>query len=141
MKVWFKEDVRLADLQDIADRVGVEVPFLRDVGNAKQFELELRSTPINPEGDKLYQRKSPTGRRIGNVCWHGYRNFLQEMFERYPNARVITGYHGHIEYDGIEDFLNSFGETGSINVGTKMEPMEYENACLCWKNGDEPLDA
>ena len=48
----------------------------------------LRFTLL-PDG-KRYQRRSYTGRRVNALCWHGHYAFMAALFERVPDARLVS---------------------------------------------------
>ena len=34
-------------------------------------------------------------------------------------------------YNGYDDFMNKFESTASINIGSQVQPLNYEDACFC----------
>lgn len=69
-----------------------------------------------------------TGRKICACCWHGYRDFLKELFEINPNIKVISC---HANYDGKDGFYQNFPDTGYKNIGSMMQPLNMMDACEC----------
>ena len=82
-----------------------------------------------------YQRTSASGfhegRRVHAVCWHGYRDFMREVFKRDPDSRILTA---KADYRNAADFEAKYGNTGWQNVGSMMFPMFYKDACVCDRN-------
>lgn len=113
------------ELDDIALKIGVHVHALpAGIGRRGEpksdFVLKLES--------EKYRRRGFNGRRIAAVCWHGHRDFMLELFDRFPDARIKSAM---ADYRGREDFLYSFEATGSRNIGSIREPMRYDEACDC----------
>lgn len=97
-----------------------------DAANAKgtAFLVTLRVR----DSHSYFARRSYKGRRMVSACWHAYYAFLKALFDLAPDAKVATA---RITYKGREDFdLNAPG-TGRGNIGSRMEPMAYADACDC----------
>lgn len=125
-----------SDLQAIIDHVNagsgkgnIEIdgsavnPKLNNAGT--RFRVKLR---VKLSKGK-FGRRSHSGRRIAALCWHGFRDVLMELFDRFPDAKVSTAY---AVYDGRQGFLDKFPGTGQRNIGSVMEPMTAASACDCW---------
>ena len=137
MKIY---DVSLAQAKTIAATIGVEF-----VGNEtitkreKLYRTEGRLVPRN--GYNPYQRTSGSyfnpDRKVHAICWHGYRDFIREIFRCYPNARITTGLYGKTDYKGRQDFEDNYRETGLIKIGAPIAdgyPRLCE-ACTCPDSG------
>jgi hypothetical protein len=141
MKVW--TTLSESDLYDIAEEIGVCLadrgsvnanrnPLTR-VGRAYSFGLRPDKSTRNGEGDYLYQRVSSNimfseGRRVFAVCWHGHRDFMQEVFRRDPDARIKTAM---ADYRGAADFEAKYHETAYWQVGAPIAPVFAAEVCKC----------
>ena len=67
-------------------------------------------------------------RRTTAVCWHGFRDVLLAVFERYPEARIVTGM---ADYQGLEGFENTYIPTSRVNIGPEADPVTYPELCDC----------
>lgn len=77
-------------------------------------------------------RLARSGRRHGPyACWHAYRDVLDLMFTRYPNATVRAGNAWHVTYRGQDGFRELYPETAVINIGTAMSPRTMPDLCVC----------
>ena len=139
MKVWttLTDD----DLYDIATEIGVRIsaqgsvyngrPAIGRDGRARRFNLRP-TDERNENGDRPYQRVSASAfrpeRRVYAVCWHGYRDFMREIFSRDPEARIKTYV---ADYKGKEDFEEKYPETAYTNVGSMMYPQYLSEVCKC----------
>ncbi len=139
MKVWTK--LSESDLYDIADELSValsdrgtvynhRVPLTK-VGRAYSFGLRP-SGPKDTYGNYRYQRLSASWyndtRRVHAVCWHGHRDFMIELFELDPDARVKTAI---ADYRGKADFEQKFPDTAYRNVGAPIYPRYMCEVCTC----------
>jgi len=119
-------------LQDAAREVGVELRNLRPEGRGFRFTLGLGDKRPAWRGEKNvapYTRLNhQLSRRVGAVCWHGYRDFLQAVFDESPEAICITAM---ARYAGRAGFNANFLRTGSRDIGSAFSPMRYADACFC----------
>jgi hypothetical protein len=139
MKIY---DVPKHDLETIARTVGVELSG-DDVSNSRGDRWQGRLIPDNSETHGTselakYQRTSASqfgysdrlgrGRKVHAVCWHGYRDFMQAVFDRFPAARIQTSF---ADYRGAEDFADKYPATAYKNIGSLMYPVYVSDACEC----------
>ena len=138
MKVW---GVTVADLKTAADRAGVLISgggYLthgtpRQVGNALSFTLRTREAapgdPVRWQRRSINQvRKDGEFRRVANaVCWHGHREFMLQVFEINPDARIQTGL---ADYRNREDFKLKYRSTFR-GVDQRAHVRAYGQACDC----------
>lgn len=137
MKIY---DVPMANVEMYAKQVGVRFEG-RDVSNGAGHRCYGRLLP--PEGKpNPYQRTSAgwqqEGRKVHAVCWHGHRDFYRRIFQFYPNARIVSGRYGKIEFDGSENFEDTYIETAFIKLGPPIMggyPSMCE-ACSCPESGE-----
>jgi hypothetical protein len=64
------------------------------------------------------------------ACYHAHRDFLYAVFERAPDARVVTAL---AVYEGLKNFESTYRRTGGLNVGSFFEPVRFEDCCECLK--------
>lgn len=82
---------------------------------------------LGPAGE-TWRRKGNAGQRVGGVCWHGHRAFMEELFKRSPNTVLkshMATYRGRIEFYAEHD------ATGNRNIGSVKQPLAYRRACDC----------
>jgi hypothetical protein len=114
-------------IEMIADKLKIKLDYDQVSSNCFRIKLNLDSS-------RAYQRTSTTLNKKGNyrkvhaVCWHGYRDFLIELYKLNPSIRVVTA---QATYNNEHHFNATYGATGSNNIGSYIEPMEYQYACLC----------
>lgn len=124
MKVW---NVPPATVEAAARSIGVEVSPIRQRGRALQFTLRLGAS-------REYQRRSPRGRRIAAVCWHGHRDFFRTLFWMAPAAKVSTAQTRRLprgeRFYTRETFSERYPYTDT-NIGSLWEPARYSDCCDC----------
>ena len=115
-------------LWTIAGKLGISLDMSQVSGNCHRVKLKLGPT-------KKYQRlgfmknKNGSRRKINAVCWHGFRDFLIELYNiSGNNFRVVTA---QTTYNNKDDFYNKYQATGQNNIGSMIEPLHYEDACNC----------
>lgn len=115
----------IATLYHAAEAVGVRLNNIRNA-NARgtRIAFVLRLGPA-----KLYQRLSPTGRRVAAVCWHGHAAFFRELFRLDPRVEVRSSWVGGPTHYTAENFEHTYPSTGDANIGSMYAPMAYRDAC------------
>jgi hypothetical protein len=139
VKVWTA--IPPEQLRDIAHELGMRIHAdhaergIRKDGRAWNFRLALDSSE-KKDGYSRYQRTSVSyfgaGRKVAAVCWHGYRDYMIEVFNRDPNARIKTAF---ADYKGIESFRELYPATGHKNIGPPIAPVMMAHACACSHSG------
>jgi hypothetical protein len=139
MKVW---NVEPATIEAAARSVGVAVSPIVRRGRALQFTLRLADPhPANPApggrrrpSGRPYQRRSPRGRRIPAVCWHGHRDFFRTLFWMAPAAKVSTAQTRRLprgeRFYTRDTFSERYPRTDA-NIGSLFEPAHYSDCCDC----------
>lgn len=64
--------------------------------NCLQFTLRVKSSK------EPGHRTSYSGRRIPSACWHVHRDVFRAIFDRFPEARIVSA---HADYRGGKRFL------------------------------------
>lgn len=73
-------------------------------------------------------RRSPSGRRLHNACWHVHRDVLRELFSHYPQAKIRTGL---ITYVGAEGFERDYPATGNQMTWAGGTSRRFMDLCDC----------
>jgi hypothetical protein len=115
-------------LWGIAGKLGINLDMNKISGNCHRVKLKLGQS-------KKYQRlgfsrnKDGSRKKVNAVCWHGYRDFLIELYNiSGNNFRVVTA---QATYNNKEDFYSIYPATGKKNIGSMVDPLPYEEACNC----------
>lgn len=94
--------------------------------------------PIGSGWEYPYQRVSASamfheGRRVHAVCWHGFRDFYRELFNRVPEATAETSFTRRLGIGRYtsENFEDVYFDTAYINVGSMAYPMNAAEVCSC----------
>ena len=141
-------DVTLAALHEIATEVGCRIAQRSSYGAPPREhrrrdgrnEVSFTLRALYAEGRaRPYRRLSTrTGRNgkprtiVGVLCWHGHRDFMLRLFERYPDAILAS----HLaRYEGRAGFLANYPETGETNIGSAMYPVRLSDVCYCHAPG------
>ncbi len=93
-------------------------------GNGKWVHFTLRTV----NGKSPGARRTHTGRRLAKACWHAHRDVMQLLFDTHPDAVLVTML---ATYDGRDDFLATFPDTGATNLGSIAAPLRADAACEC----------
>lgn len=64
-------------------------------------------------------------RCINAVCWHGFRDFFRGLYEKDPDAIIITAF---ARYEGRDDFEDTYPDSDR-NIGSMVAPMYASEAC------------
>jgi hypothetical protein len=68
-------------------------------------------------------------RWTGAVCFHGHKAFMDGVFERNPDALIVTRM---ARYEGKEDFDRKWSGTGMESHGPAYQGTQYREACNCY---------
>ena len=110
---WAREIYRTLDG---SPRIQVSLICKSSHGAGSRRSRAYRSNPSKPR------------RRTTAVCWHGFRDVLLAVFERHPEARIVTKM---ADYQGLEGFENSYIPTARVNIGPEADPVTYPELCDC----------
>ena len=84
------------------------------------------SSYIRPDG--AMGRKEYPPKRLAALCWHGFKEVFEAMYQLNPATVIITA---KIRYQNKEDFEDNYRDTGYQNIGSTMYPVQYNEACDC----------
>ncbi len=134
-------------LRRVADEVDIGMayePYRPLSGGIRvRFVPDRDPTYKGQHGHYRYQRRSAspfnTERKIFALCWHGYREALRKLFELAPNAKVYTALarRANISSYTASNFEKVFPDTGYVNIGSQMMPVQAREACFCSETGDD----
>lgn len=142
--------VSLAQLESIAAVVGVRIAErnnyqvraserLRKDGRVESrftlrtlYSTRPHSAPYRRIGSAWPGRKPRS--LPGILCWHGHRDFMRELFKRYPEAILESVL---AKYKGREGFEREYAETGYQNIDRQAFPLEIQDACRCGDDGHD----
>jgi hypothetical protein len=115
----------LRSLIDYAARVRgyvltVDIEPVRETRNGATFRVKVDSETGAPGS-----RRSSSGRRGPWACWHAFRDVLQAVFDKYPDATVRTAL---ATYRGAEGFARTFPGTADTPAGCGFTTSEL---CDC----------
>ena len=92
-------------------------------GNRVNFTLTVK------DSRGTGSRKSHTGRRIAAACWHAHGRFFEILTGIDREIFVMTtGSNGLMRIDGE---LNKDNNWQDRNIGSRMMPFYYSEACDC----------
>ena len=116
MHVWGMTE---SQLQEIADNLGVTIRF----GNPKGRALSCTLRWNREKTPDRYRHMSISylgERNTNSVCFHGHFDFMYEVFDRNPDARIRTGLRGNINYHGREQFFEKVPAVARIPLGAPI---------------------
>lgn len=119
---WTKE-YRMADLRPLNKR-------------GDRFSARLKVVSARRPGARVgVSYSGEPGRRINAACWHVHRDFLREIFDINPDAKVVSAL---ATYDGQADFESKFPGTYYGSGMSGPAPIHaIGGACNC-DEGDFP---
>tara|TARA_R110000782_G_scaffold232608_1_gene318820 strand:+ start:90 stop:500 length:411 start_codon:yes stop_codon:yes gene_type:complete len=130
MKVYNIKDLTCFEskLNGIASKLNIKLDYNLISKNCMRVKLVKTKENKNYQRIGFYPNKDGSPRKVNAICWHGFKDFLTNLLDQYPKLRIVTA---QIIYNGHDDFMNKFEGTASINIGSMVQPLTYENACLC----------
>lgn len=100
-RFWRDNPMRVNELQIKSNRVAV-------------FTLRVSDSRAKPA------RLSPSSRHTCSVSWQAHYEFMYSLLKLDENARIKTGM---ATYKGLQNFLDTCGDTANVNVGSRMYPV------------------
>jgi hypothetical protein len=117
-------------INQIANKLEIEIDYNSISGNCYRVKLNKKKENKNYQRKGFYNNKNGTPRKVNAICWHGFRDFLTELYKVYSDLRVFTA---QITYNNKQDFELKYPDTANINIGSMVQPLNYEDACFCNK--------
>ena len=115
-------------LHEIKLKLNIDIDYNAISNNCFRVKLNKKKENKNYQRTGFYTNKDGTPRKINAICWHGFRDFLLNLYEHSDKLRVVTA---QATYLNKEDFLNKYPDTAYNNIGSQIQPMNYADACLC----------
>jgi len=115
-------------LKEIKSRLNIEIDFNSISSNCYRVKLVKKKENKNYQRTGFYNNKNGTPRKVNAICWHGFRDFFKELYKHYSTLRVVTA---NTTYTSIFDFYKNYNQTGYKNIGSMIQPLQYNKACLC----------
>ena len=115
---------------DISNKLGIEIDYNSISKNCYRVVLKKDKSSSKYQRTGFITLKNGKKNKINSICWHGYKDFLTELYNIYDDLRIFTA---QITYKSKKDFELNFESTGQKNIGSMVEPLQYHNACLCNK--------
>ena len=117
-----------AILYEIKLKLNIEIDYNAISNNCYRVKLIKKKENKNYQCKGYYNNKNGTPRKVNAICWHGFRDFLIELYKLNSSFRVVTA---QITYNNKEDFELKYPDTANINIGSMVQPLNYGNACFC----------
>lgn len=108
-----------AQLNECAKTVGVDLGDVCSRGTYVQFKVKLIG-----ETYRKYRHK----RKVWAVCWHGFRDFIREVYKINSTATIITSL---ARYEDEQHFEVIYPDTGYVDIGSRCMPLLCKDACHC----------
>ena len=75
-----------------------------------------------------YAKLGRNGRRTVAACYHAHYRFLAIVYALNPSAQVVSAL---MRYNDARDFVTKAPELAYSNIGSRMEPQCFKDACEC----------
>ena len=115
-------------INNIANELKINIAYKFNSKNCINIKLNLGSSKDYQRTGFMYSDNLKRYNKVNSVWWHGFRDFLKKLYEISDNIRVVTA---RTIYTTKADFYNTYENTGYYNVGSKISPMSFKDACLC----------
>jgi hypothetical protein len=120
--------------------VADELRPLNKRGDRFSARLKVRSarrpgSRVSQERWSYYGPVDVRQKRINSACWHAHRDFLAEVFDVNPEAKVISAL---ATYDGRDDFERKFPNTYEGQGMSGPAPISNIGAACNCDEGDYP---
>jgi len=125
MKLYGVTDTQLRDCLNEANKRykgNLTFNYVESHRSYVQFTMRVKDSHL------LGARLGQSGRHITAACWHAHRDLMRVIFDRFPEAKLVSA---QARYDGVEGFAREFEATGYKNIGSMMYPVYYMEACEC----------
>tara|TARA_R100000781_G_scaffold14134_1_gene11964 strand:+ start:174 stop:587 length:414 start_codon:yes stop_codon:yes gene_type:complete len=122
---------KIENFEDILIKISNDLNLIVDY---KVVSNNCYNVKLKLDKSKKYQRtgymtcKNGQKNKVNAVCWHGYRDFMIELYKISDNFKIKTC---HIYYQNKQDFYNRYEDTGTVNIGSYIKPLYFEDSCLC----------
>ena len=124
------KDKFVKSIVDISNKLDINIDYNSISKNCYRVVLKKYKSSPKYQRTGFITLKNGKKNKINSICWHGYKDFLTELYNIYDDLRIFTA---QITYKSKKDFELNFESTGQKNIGSMVEPLQYQNACLCNK--------
>ena len=130
MKIYNTKDITNFNsiLHEIKLKLNIDIDYNAISKNCFRVKLNKLKENKNYQRTGYYNNKDGSKRKVNAICWHGFRDFFIELYNYNSNLRVVTA---NATYQNSFDFYKNYNQTGYKNIGSMVEPLEYNKACLC----------
>ena len=115
-------------INQISNKLGIEIDYNSISKNCYRVKLNKKKENKKYQRKGFYNNKNGSPRKVNAICWPGFRDFLTELYKIYSDLRVFTA---QITYNNKQDFELKYPDTATINIGSMVQPLNYEDACFC----------
>ena len=112
----------------VADKLNISVDKNYVSKNCMRIKLNKIKENKNYQRIGYYNNKDGSKRKVNAICWHGFRDFISEIYKFHPHVRVVSS---TATYLNKQDFEYKYPNTAYKNIGSQIQPMSYADACLC----------
>ena len=129
MKIYNTKEIYFSELlKKISTKLNISIESNPISKNCYRVRVIKKKENKNYQRTGYYNNKDGSKRKVNAICWHGFRDFFIELYKYNNNFRVVTA---NITYTSGFDFYKNYNQTGYKNIGSMLEPLEYNKACLC----------
>jgi len=115
-------------LHEIKLKLNIDIDYNAISKNCFRVKLIKKKENKNYQRTGYYNNKDGSKRKVNAICWHGFRDFITEIYKFHPHVRVVSS---TATYLNKQDFEFKYPDTAYKNIGSIMQPMYYASACLC----------
>ena len=115
-------------LHEIKLKLNIDIDYNAISNNCFRVKLNKLKENKNYQRTGFYNNKDGSKRKVNAICWHGFRDFISEIYKFHPHVRVVSS---TATYLNKQDFEYKYPNTAYKNIGSHFEPMYYASACLC----------
>ena len=77
-------------LSELGRRLNIEVDYNSISKNCFRVRLLKNKDYKNYQRIGFYNNKDGSPRKINAICWHGYRDFINELYTINENLRIVS---------------------------------------------------
>lgn len=117
----FADIVAKVNAGDYAGNIVIETNVAKNVKGTR-INVKLGTADNRAFGSKI----AWSGRHGKWLCWHGFRDVFQALFDAYPDASIRSR---DAVYKGKQNFEDTFEDTGWANCGSMFQPAYPAEMC------------
>ena len=111
-------------LNEIKLKLNIDIDYNTISKNCFRVKLNKKKENKNYQRTGFYTNKDGSPRKINAICWHGYRDFLSQLYSYNSGLRVVTM---TATYKNSMDFYRNYEQTGYKNIGSVIQPKFYND--------------